>query len=271
MLHSQNSIWGELYTSFHKKINIKNPWQQTYTTKSKLIWLQLKIEVFFKTKPNPSLFRKTLKQGLTVNIAPKRPWWKLISNCSSYFESFWLVGFIPPAPSQKHQFCACDNSTYTGSVQTAWSRRKHFALLEEFLTNTKPQKKSCMVTAHAAQQRWEFCFQRSLLFHFIMTTLTTRIFRAPHIYKTLLKKVFIHRCVKNPHGKISKLQRNCFIPANTWTQAWHWKCIKAHYCSSATWHPAFCPLLMKYCPLLMKYLTVFQQSRVSFYKGASQS
>lgn len=31
-----------------------NPWQQTYTTKSKLIWLQLKIEFFQnQTKPIP--------------------------------------------------------------------------------------------------------------------------------------------------------------------------------------------------------------------------
>lgn len=132
-------------------------------------------EIFF-SNPNQSHSSsgKYLSWGLTVNIALKKPWWKLISNCSSHFENFWLVGSIPPAPSVK-QFSACDNF-YLYQLSANWGKWKLFALLGEFLTNTEPQKRSCAATAHTAQQRWEFHFQRSLLFHFIMTISTAGIF-----------------------------------------------------------------------------------------------
>lgn len=130
----------------------------------------------FFSSPNQtdSSSGKYLSWGLTVNTVLKKPWWQLISNCSSHFEKFWLVGSIPPAPSVK-QFSACDNF-YLYQLSTNWAKWKLSALLGEFLTNTEPQKRSCAATAHTAQQRWEFLFQRSLLFHFIMTILTAGIF-----------------------------------------------------------------------------------------------
>lgn len=134
------------------------------------------MKFFFFPNPNhtDSSSGKYLSWGLTVHIALKKLWWILISNCSSHFENFWLGGSIPPAPLVK-QFSVCGNF-YLYQLSANWWKWKLFALLGKFLTNTEPQKRSCAATAHTAKQRWEFHFQRSLIFHFIINISTAAIF-----------------------------------------------------------------------------------------------